>query len=79
MAFTQSLLAVVVLTLTVLVGILLNKNDNSRLEAGMSGMENRLDARMNGLETRFHTDMLMVIGKLTELGVRVARLEGTQK
>ena len=79
MGTTQLLLAVLVPTLTVLVGILLNKNDNSRLESRMSGMENRLDARMNGLETRFHADMLMVIGKLTELEVRVARLEGTHK
>ncbi len=98
---TQLLLAVLIPTLTILVGILLNRNEYSKLESGLngmeskldtrlSGMENRLDARiggvesrldgrMNSLEGRFHADMLMVIGKLTELEVRVARLEGTQK
>lgn len=87
---TQLLLAVLIPTLTVLVGILLNRNDYSkldqrltamgdRLEARIGGVEGKLDGRMNGLEGRFHADMLMVIGKLTELEVRVARLEGERK
>ena len=33
---------------------------------------------MTSLEARFHSDMLLVIGKLTELEVRVARLEEKQ-
>jgi hypothetical protein len=81
---TQILLAILIPTLTVLVGILLNRNDYSKLEGRLSAMENRLDSRiggvesrldsrMNGLEARFHADMLMVIGKLTELEIRVAR------
>ncbi len=45
----------------------------------MGAMEGRLDSRMTALESRFHADMLMVIGKLTELEVRVARLEGERK
>ena len=76
---TQLLLAVLIPTLTVLVGILLNRSDYSKLEARMSAMESRLDNRMTALEARFHADMLMVIGKLTELEVRVARLEGERK
>jgi hypothetical protein len=87
---TQILLAILIPTLTVLVGILLNRNDYSKLEGRLSAMENRLDSRiggvesrldsrMNGLEARFHADMLMVIGKLTELEIRVARAEGERK
>ena len=34
---------------------------------------------MNALVGRFHADMFMVIGKLAELEVRVARLEGERK
>ena len=63
---TQLLLAVLIPTFTVLVGILLNKSDNSKLDARLSGMESRLDARMNSLESRFHADMLMLIGKVTQ-------------
>ena len=76
---TQLLLAVLIPTFTVLVGILLNKSDYSKLEVRLASMETRLDARMNALEGRFHADMLMVIGKLTELEVRVARVEGERK
>lgn len=76
---TQLLLAVLIPTLTVLFGILLNKSDYSKLETRLGNMESRLDARMNGLKSRFHADMVMVIGKLTELEVRVARLEGERK
>ena len=80
MTQTQMLLTIFIPTLTVLVGILLNRSDFSKLEARMSAIENRLDARMNALEARFHADMLMVIGKLTELEVRVARVvEGERK
>ena len=79
MTQTQMLLTIFIPTLTVLVGILLNRGDFSKLESRMSAIENRLDARMNGLEARFHADMLMVIGKLTELEVRVARVEGERK
>ena len=73
---TQTLLTIFIPTLAVLIGILLNRNDYSKLDARMSSMENRLDGRMNALEGRFHNDMMMIIGKLTELEVRVARLEG---
>ena len=76
---TQLLLAVLIPTLTVLVGILLNRTDYAKLEARMGAMEGRLDSRMTALESRLHADMLMVIGKLTELEVRVARLEGERK
>ena len=76
MSQLQMLLTIFIPTFTVLVGILLNKNDNAKLETRLSGMENRLDSRMNALEGRFHGDMLTIIGKLTELEVRVARLEG---
>jgi hypothetical protein len=72
---TQILLAVCIPTLTVLVGILLNRSDFSKLDARIGSVENRLDNRMNALEARFHADMMMVIGKLTELEVRVAKLE----
>ena len=75
MPSTQLLLAILIPTFTVLVGILLNRSDTSKLDARLSGMEGRLDARMNALEARFHADMLMLIGKTTELDVRVARLE----
>jgi BMFP domain-containing protein YqiC len=72
---TQTLLTIFIPTLTVLVGILLNRSDYSKLDARMSSMEARLDGRMTALEGRFHADMMMVIGKLTELEVRVAKLE----
>ncbi len=83
---TQTLLTIFLPTLMVLVGILLNRNDTNRLDARISQMEARIDSRMNSidskmdgritaLESRFHSDMSLVIGKLTELEVRVARLE----
>jgi hypothetical protein len=90
MTQTQLLLTIFIPTLTVLIGILLNKHDAGKLETRLSGdmgsldrrltgIEGRLDARITGLESRLHTDMLMVIGKLTELEVRVARLEGQRQ
>ena len=82
----RDLLAIALPTLTVLVGILLNRSDASRLDGRISGLENRLDSRISGLEgrldgritgleSRLHADMMQVIGKLTELEMRVARLE----
>ena len=79
MTQTQMLLTIFIPTLTVLVGILLNRTDFSKLENRLSAVGNRLDSRMNALESRFHADMLMVIGKLTELEVRVSRVEGERK
>ncbi len=79
MTQTQMLLTIFIPTLTVLVGILLNRTDFSKLESRLSAVDNRLDSRMNALESRFHADMLMVIGKLTELEVRVSRVEGERK
>jgi hypothetical protein len=79
MTQTQILLAIfvptIIPTFAVLIGILLNKNESAKLDQRMSQVESRLDARMSGLESRFHADMMMVIGKLTELEVRVAKLE----
>lgn len=83
---TQTLLTIFMPTLMVLVGILLNRNDSARIDARISSLENRLDARISSLEakmdgrisaleSRLHGDMMQVIGKLTELEVRVARLE----
>ena len=83
------IIAAVLPTLAVLTGILLNRNDYSKLDARLSseigkldgrlGTEiNRLDGRLNGIENRLHSDMMQVIGKLTELEVRVARLEEKQ-
>ena len=89
-------LAVALPTITALVGILLGRNDFTKLDARMGAIENRLDSRISGieskiggvetrldarissLENRFHADMVQVIGKLTELEVRTARLEEKQ-
>ncbi len=90
MTQTQMLLTIFIPTFTILIGILLNKHDVGKLEARLSGdignldkrltgIEGRLDARITSLENRVHTDMLMVIGKLTELEVRVARMEGQRQ
>ena len=68
-------IAAVLPTVTVLVGILLNRNDYNKLDARLSSELARLDSRITALENRFHSDMMLVIGKLTELEVRVARLE----
>jgi BMFP domain-containing protein YqiC len=97
---TQTLLTIFIPTLMVLVGILLNRGDASRLDARISSLENRLDGRISGLESRLegkigalesrlegkigtlesrlHADIMQVIGKLTELEVRVAGLEQEQ-
>ena len=79
-------IAAVLPTVTVLVGILLGRNDYnkldarlsselSKLDARISSEIGRLDSRMTALENRFHSDIMQVIGKLTELESRVARLE----
>jgi len=108
---TQTLLTIFIPTLMVMVGILLNRNDSSRIEGRISALENRLDgritglegrlegkitmleskiegrismmeskvdSRIGGLESRLHTDIMQVIGKLTELEVRVSRTEQAQ-
>ncbi len=79
------IIAAVLPTLAVLTGIPLNRNDYSKLDGRLSSIEGRLDNRISALDgkigtldARFHTDMLLVIGKLTELDVRVARLEEKQ-
>ena len=48
------------------------------LDARLSSVKSELDARISTLDNRFHSDMEHVIGKLTELEVRVARLEEKQ-
>ena len=82
---TRDLLVIMLPTLTVLVGILLNRNDAARLDSRISQMEARLDGRMNTVEVRLgsmdnriHADFMQVIGKLTELEVRVSKLEVSQ-
>jgi hypothetical protein len=65
-------------TLAVLVGILLNRNDANRLEARIASSEARLDARITALESRFHADIMLVIGKLTELEARITRIEAAR-
>jgi hypothetical protein len=83
------IIAALLPTLAVLTGILLNRNDYakldsrltseiSKLEARIGSEVNKLDARLTGIEGRLHSDMMLVIGKLTELDVRVARLEEKQ-
>lgn len=85
---TQTLLTIFIPTLMVLVGILVNRNDSSRIDGRISSLKNRpdgrisglegsLEGRINSLESRLHADMMQVIGKLTEL-VGVARLEQEQ-
>ena len=83
---TQTLLTIFIPTLMVLVGILVNRGDAARIDGRISSLEGRLDGRISSLEGRLegkisslkgrlHADMLQVIGKLTELEVRVAKLE----
>ena len=82
-------LAVALPTVTVLVGILMAQSGYSkldvrlgqiegRLDARISSVKTELDARITALEQRLHADMMQVIGKLTELEVRVTRLEEKQ-
>jgi len=47
----------------------------SKIDAKIGALEARLESRISALESRFHADMMQVIGKLTELEVRVSRLE----
>lgn len=76
--FVLALMASALPTISVLVGILLNRSDYNKLDARLSSEISKLDARISALENRFHSDMMLVIGKLTELEVRVARLEEKQ-
>lgn len=73
-----ALLATALPTISVLIGILLNRSDYNKLDARLSSEIAKLDVRISALESRFHADMMLVIGKLTELEVRVARLEEKQ-
>jgi len=73
-------------TSAVLVGILLNQNGLSRLEACMSAMEIRLDRRIDTLATeivalrkQLHDDIVMLIGRDTDKAERLARLEERNK
>ena len=83
---TQTLLTIFIPTLMVLVGILVNRADaagidgrisslEGRLDGRISSLEGRLEGKISSLEGRLHAYMLQVIGKLTEPGVRVAKLE----
>lgn len=71
-------LAAALPTITALVGILLSQSNYSKLEVRLGQVESRLAARISALEQRFHADIMQVIGKLTELEVRVTRLEEKQ-
>lgn len=65
-------------TFTALVGILLSQSNYLKLRLRLRQVESRLDARISELEQRFHAGIMQVIGKLTELEVRVTCLEEKQ-
>ena len=71
-------LAVALPTITAPVGIVLSQSNYSKLQARLAQVESRLDALIRALEQRFHAGIMQVIGKLTELEVRVTRLEEKQ-
>jgi hypothetical protein len=73
-------------TSAVLVGILLNQNGLSRLEARTTAMENRLDRRIEtlasetiALRKQLHEDIVMLSGRDTDKSERLARLEERNK
>ena len=72
------IIATMLPTVPVLTGFLLNRDDHNTLDARLSSGMGRLDARIAGLHTRLHSDMMLVIGRLIQLGVRVTGLEEKQ-
>ena len=71
-------IAAILPTLAVLTGILLNRNDYNKLGARLSSDVGKLENRLSAMDNPLHSDMMQVIGKLTGLEVRVARLEEKQ-
>ena len=73
-------------TLMVLVGILLNRSDISRLDgritalegslrAEMKSIESSLRGEMNAMRDRFHSDMMMLMSSNAALDALVSKLE----
>jgi len=74
---TQTLLTIFIPTLMVLVGILLNRTDSSRIDGRISSLENRLDGRMSGIESKLESKIGALESKLeAKIGSLESRLEG---
>ncbi len=82
MTDVQLYLAIVIPSLTVLLGILMNTVLFNNLSTKITSMESRLDGRMDRQETRlealsasFATKFDILTGKVVELDNRLTRLE----
>ncbi len=81
-AATLAISAGVLPTVTVLVGILLNRNDTTWLDARISALEVSLRGDMAAFRgelaatrAQFHSDVLMLLGSDKEQDARITRLE----
>ena len=62
-------------TITVLVEILLNRSETSRIDARISALEMGLRGEMAMLRSQFHSDVLMLLSSDKEQDKRITRLE----
>lgn len=62
-------------SLMVLVGILINRNDATRLDARLTSMESGLRSEISASRTQFHNDVLMLLGSDKQQDTRITRLE----
>ncbi len=62
-------------TLTVLVGILLNRDANNKFESRMNSLESNLRSEMTALRAQLHSDLILLLERDNKLESRVARLK----
>lgn len=86
MSITLGVAAAALPTITVLVGILLNRNDANRLDSRITALEISLRGEISSLQSslrgeiaaarqQFHSDVLMLLGSDKEQDRRITQLE----
>lgn len=74
-SITLGVAAAALPTITVLVGILINRNDATRLDTRISNLEISLRGEIAAARQQFHSDVLMLLGSDKEQDRRITQLE----
>lgn len=74
-SITLGVAAAALPTITVLVGILINRNDATRLDTRISNLEISLRGEIAAARQQFHNDVLMLLSSDKEQDRRITQIE----